>query len=77
MCSARSREGCEEMRREGCLRWEKELGSRGRDADWIGLNSFCRDLVNASLRNLGKAPGGEYRTPPLVSRASEIATGFR
>jgi len=27
----------------------------------------CRDLVNASLRNLGKAPGGEYRTPPLVS----------
>jgi hypothetical protein len=27
-----------------------------------------RDLVNASMKNLGKAPGGEYRSPPLVSR---------
>ncbi len=26
-----------------------------------------RDLVNASMKNLGKAPGGEYRSPPLVS----------
>jgi ribosome biogenesis protein SSF1/2 len=26
-----------------------------------------RDLINSSMRNLGKAPGGEYRTPPLVS----------
>ena len=28
--------------------------------------SLMKDLVNASLRNLGKAPGGEYRTPPLL-----------
>ena len=26
----------------------------------------CRDLVQSTLRNVGTAPGGEYRDPPLV-----------
>ncbi|KAI5454780.1 rRNA-binding ribosome biosynthesis protein [Naganishia albida] len=28
--------------------------------------SLMKDLINSSMRNLGKAPGGEYRTPPLL-----------
>ncbi|CAD6566431.1 MAG: hypothetical protein TREMPRED_002581 [Tremellales sp. Tagirdzhanova-0007] len=28
--------------------------------------SLVRDLVHSSLRNVGKAPGGEYRNPPLL-----------
>lgn len=28
--------------------------------------SLMKDLVNASLKNMGKAPSGEYRTPPLL-----------
>lgn len=28
--------------------------------------SCMKDLVNAGLRGTGKAPGGEYRTPPLL-----------
>ncbi|WVR03835.1 hypothetical protein IAU60_000832 [Kwoniella sp. DSM 27419] len=28
--------------------------------------SLMKDLVNSSLRNVGKSPGGEYRNPPLL-----------
>ncbi|ORY27467.1 putative rRNA binding protein [Naematelia encephala] len=28
--------------------------------------SLMKDLVNASLRNIGKTPGGEFRNPPLL-----------
>lgn len=43
------------------MRWKKSR----RETDDV-LPFVVRDLVNASLRNMGKAPGGEYRTPPLV-----------
>ena len=28
-------------------------------------------MVSSALRNVGKAPGGEYRNPPLVSFTSK------
>ncbi|KAJ9108728.1 hypothetical protein QFC21_000048 [Naganishia friedmannii] len=28
--------------------------------------SLMKDLINSSMRNLGKSPGGEYRSPPLL-----------
>ncbi|ORX33629.1 Brix domain-domain-containing protein [Kockovaella imperatae] len=34
--------------------------------------SLMRDLVHSSLRNIGKAPGGEYRHPPLL-----VLNGFQ
>ncbi|KAK1927478.1 Brix domain-containing protein [Papiliotrema laurentii] len=34
--------------------------------------SLVRDLLNSSLRNVGKAPGGEYRNPPLL-----VLNGFQ
>jgi hypothetical protein len=33
---------------------------------WYGANG--RDLVGSALRNVGLAPAGEFRNPPLVSQ---------
>ncbi|WVQ94731.1 hypothetical protein IAU59_001811 [Kwoniella sp. CBS 9459] len=32
----------------------------------VNKYSLMKDLVNSSLRNVGKSPGGEYRNPPLL-----------
>lgn len=32
----------------------------------IGRYSLMKDLVNSALRNVGRAPGNEYRNPPLL-----------